>query len=130
MIRQEIQVSSQSGIDISDTSESAHAETVDIVGIEIQYADPLKSLVLMNLMTWEWKSWDLLFNFLHELLLNEALPNYYGKLKSKNRILYPNKKVNYLNYSIKHNEYQRGIINLKNVKWMDPINEWRQQGRL
>lgn len=127
MIRQEVEVSDQGYA--TDSNLDSSFETVDVVGIEIQYSEPLRKLMLMNLMTWEWKSWDLLFNFLNEMVESKSLPGYRGKMKRKDKSPYPDQNVHYIAFGQRFNEYQRGSIKLKKAKWIDPIHDWRQTGR-
>jgi hypothetical protein len=128
MIRQEVEVSDNKGI--ADTTNNTNYETVDVVGIEIRYSNPLKKLILMKLMTWEWKSWDSLYNYLHTIFEGASLPNYEGKTKQKDKSPYPAQKIDYVAYSPKYREYQRGSIRLDKKKWIDPVHEWRQEGRV
>lgn len=128
MILQEIEVSDQLTGGTDSTLDSS-AETVDVVGIEIQYSEPLKKHIIMNVMTHEWQSWDVLFQYLHELFENSSLPNYAGKMKRKDKTPYPNQKVDYIAFSKRYNEYKRGSLNMGQMKWQDPINNWRQEGR-
>ncbi len=124
MIRQEVEFFDESGI--ADTNNN-NSETVDVVGIELSYNK--KRIILFNLLTSDWNSWDQLCIYLDSVFKNESLPKYLGKKKREENSNYPNQKVEYIAYSNTFNQYQRGSIQLNSSKFIDPINEWRQWGR-